>query len=248
MLIFRLRTCNVGVFSGGGLFGGIEEPVAASRGGRSGFPFAEQFSSSMGEAPFVRKGGGVGLEAESSGLFDSLPPPPQASNNQSGSSAMAETANTVADEMDDFLSTLETAGASAPSGGGTSATTAVRDSIFGDDEFAGGGTNDGLFSSLPSVETNRGAAGRGATAAQSGGGTSLFDRAEFSIAESGDDEGANVFGDGAGGVGGAKGVGGEFGASFMSAMEGADLSNSGNDGKPGGGEGAGREGMVEVTF
>lgn len=252
-----LRLYNDYVFLGGGLFGGIEEPTAASRGGKPGSPFEEQYSSPMGEVPSARKGPGLVVEAESpglfeagsSGLFDSLPPPPQASNNPPGSSTMATTKNGgVVDEMDDFLSALETVGAPAPSGGGTSATTAVRDSIFGDDEFAGSGSDGGLFSSLPTVETSRGAAGLGATAAQSGPGTSLFDRAEFSI-DSGDDEGGNVFGGSVGGAGGAKRGGGEnFGASFMSAMEDTDLSLSGDDGKSGRGEGADSEGMVDVTF
>ena len=246
----HLRSYNDCASLGGGLFGGLEEPTAASRGGRPGSPFVDQFSSSMGEEPSARKGlGAVVVEADPSGLFDSLPPPSQASKNPTGSSSMAAATNGGAtDEMDDFLSTLETAGASAPSGGGTSAPTAVRDSIFGDDEFAGGGSDDGLFSSLPAVESNRGAAGRGAAAAPSGTGTSLFDRAEFSI-ESGDDEGGNVFGGAVGGVGGAKRGGGDnFGTSFMSAMEDADLSLSGDGGKSRGGEGGDGEGMVEVTF
>lgn len=264
----RVRSNNDCVFLGGGLFSGIEEPTAASRGGKPGSPFLEQFSSPMGEVPSARKGGIV-LEAGSSpslagarigggssdhdagsGLFDSLPPPSQANNNQTGSNntMFAASNGGVADEMDDFLSTLETDGSSAPSGGGTSVTAAVRGSIFGDDEFAGGGNGGDIFSSPSTVETTRGAAGRGATAAQNGAGTSLFDRTEFSI-ESGDDDSGNVFGGGGGGVGGAKGVGGEnFGALFMSAMEDADLSLSGDDGKSGGGEGADGEGMVEVTF
>eukprot|EP00903_Cladosiphon_okamuranus_P009223 g8806.t1 len=235
--------------SGGGLFGGIEEPTAAGHGGKQGPPFAEQFSSPMEEGPPTRMAPGVVVEAESSGLFDSLPPPSQASNNFTSSSIVATAlSDRVADEMDDFLSTLETAGASAPIGGGTSTATGVRDSIFGDDEFAGGGNDDGIFSSLPKVETNRGAAGRDASAAQSGAGTSLFDRAEFSI-DSGDDDGENVFVGGVGGAGGVKRGGGDkFGASFMSAMADADLSLSGDDGKPGGGKGADREGMVEVTL
>lgn len=246
----HLRSYNDCASLGGGLFGGLEEPTAASRGGKPGSPFVDQFSSPMGEEPSARKDlGAVVVEADSSGLFDSLPPPSQASKNPTGSSSMAAATNGGAtDEMDDFLSTLETAGASAPSGGGTSAPTAVRDSIFGDDEFAGGGSDDGLFSSLPAVESNRGAAGRGAAAAPSGAGTSLFDRAEFSI-ESGDDEGGNVFGGAVGGVGSAKRGGGEnFGTSFMSAMEDADLSLSGDGGKSRGGEGGDGEGMVEVTF
>lgn len=245
----RLRPYNDCIFLDRGLFGGIEEPTAASRGGKPGSPFAEQLSSPMGEGPSARKAPGVVVKVESSGMFDSLPPPSQASKNLTGSSTMATTANSgVADEMDDFLSTLDTAGASAPSGGGTSTTIRVRDSIFGDDESAGGENDDGLFSSLPKVETNRGAAERDAMTAQSGAGTSLFERAEFSI-DSGGDDGGNVFGGGAGGAGGAKRGGGDkFGASFMSAMEDANLSLSGDDGKPGEGERADSEGMVEVTF
>lgn len=236
-------------YIGGGLFGSIEEPTAASRGGKPGSPFLEQFSSPVGEVPPARKGVGTGLETESSGLFDSLPPPSQASNNHSGSNTVAPSPNDgITDEMDDFLSTLETPDVIAPSGGGTSGTDATRGSIFGDDEFAGGGNDDGIFSSLPTVVgPNRGSAGQGAAATQSGAGTSLFERTEFSI-ESEDDEGGNVFGGGVGGVGGAKGGGGDnYGASFMSAMEEANLSLSGDDGKPGE-EGADKEGMVDVTF
>eukprot|EP00752_Nemacystus_decipiens_P009599 g8576.t2 len=251
-----VRTASPPLSSGGGLFGGIEEPTAVSRGGKPVPPFADHFSPSIAEEPSARKGLGAVVEAEPSGLFDSLPPPSQAGNNFTGSSSAMTAATNggggggggVADEMDDFLSTLETAGASAPSGGGASAPTTARDSIFGDDEFAGGGSDDGLFSSLPPVETGRGASGLAATVAQSGAGTSLFERAEFSI-DSGDDESGNVFGGGVSGAGGAKRGGGEnFGASFMSAMEDADLSLGGDGEKSGGGAGADGEGMVEVTF
>lgn len=222
-------------------------------------------------------GAGSGSSGGYSGLFDSSPPVGATISSSTSSHTISKAgaassknlftadANGAIDEMDDFLSTLDTEAAPAPSGGAgssaTAATTAaVRRSIFGDDEFGGGGgSEDDIFSSAYTSASGRGAASSGGggsgggrsngdSRAGAGAGTSLFDRpTQFSI-DSGDDEASNVFGGGGGG-GGSSGAnvggGNDDRMSFLTALGDADLFVGGEAGGEGG---ADREGMVEVML
>lgn len=198
--------------------------------------------------PAAQAGERVGAEssdigAESGGLFDSLPLPSEADNNPAAPTEKAS------DEIDDFFSTLESAGASTTSGGGNSEPSTARGPIFGQDVSAADGSEDDIFASPFSADTNQGAEGRGGTASSDSAGypgpagragTSLFDRAEFSIDSAGKD--GDLFG-----VGGGDG-GKETTASFLSAMGGDDGSLRGNGGGGVGEQDEDKEGMVEVSF
>lgn len=226
-------------------------------------PEAETFPSQPSSLPGAGHSGGqhvseAGVEPGGySGLFDSSPPLEGSSSSFQGKDGItAADSETTADrptsEIEDFFSTLETAESSAPSGGvdGSGPTAAARASIFGDDDLFGSPFVANAGRAEAAKQTNAKEGARGAM-----GGSSLFDRPEFSI-ESGEDDIGNIFGGGGSGGGGVSsdGVGiRDASTSFLSAMGDVGLLPDEEDGVSGrgaerSGVDADREGMVEVSL
>ncbi|CAM9412406.1 unnamed protein product [Scytosiphon promiscuus] len=227
-------------------------------------PEAETFpsqSASLSGASHTgsRNGSESGVEPGGySGLFDSSPPLESSSSyrGNEGSAAMSSRTTATADgptsEIEDFFSTLQTAEPSAPSVAVDSSgpTATARGSIFEDDDLFGSSfvANAGRAEAAKKANVKEGARG-------TSGGSSLFDRPEFSI-ESGEDDVGNVFGGGGGGGGGVDGDGvgmRDASTSFLSAMGDVGLLADEDDGVSRSGAerdgvGAEREGMVEVSL
>ncbi|CAM9981145.1 unnamed protein product [Pylaiella littoralis] len=273
--------------------GGAAERKGNSGGGGGGGMFVlspRQLASHAGADDGGRGEGSSGKDigGAESGLFDSSPSvggttsmsssqPIRTVGAASPKTIFASADIVATDEIDDFLSTLDTAGAPAPSGGGGSSTTAtatatasasaaaaVRSSIFGDDEFSGGGgSNDDIFSSAYPSAAGRSAAsssgGLGGLGGSGGGrnngdsrafasaGTSLFDRPTQFSIDSGDDDVGNVFG-GAGGDSGGANIGGAESDRTSFLTALGDIDLSVGGDDSGEGDAADREGMVEVVL